>query len=166
MLKAGVKVGSARTSAKSLKEALANAASELKASAGQGAAILMEAVPSPTLLGLVREFQSAYPKTTVGIHDPAMRWQESAALEALGFKNAHVLNRFEEAEVVVAFDADPLGIEGDVVRNSKMFAAKRRSVDDKKTMSRVYVVEPAYTLTGAVADHRLSLRASAIGECL
>ncbi|MFZ9519462.1 MAG: TAT-variant-translocated molybdopterin oxidoreductase [Silvanigrellaceae bacterium] len=165
-LKAGQKVGSGRTTTKSLKEALANAATDLKASAGQGAAILMEAVPSPTLLGLVREFQAAYPKTTIAIHDPAMRWQESSALDTLGFKNAHIQNRFEEANVVVAFDADPLGIEGDVVRNSKMFAAKRRSVDDKKTMSRLYAIEPAYTLTGAVADHRLSLRASAIGECL
>jgi molybdopterin-containing oxidoreductase family iron-sulfur binding subunit len=166
VLKNGVKASAGRTTVKSIQSALSSLSEQLKASAGRGAAILMEAVPSPTLLGLVREFQAAFPKTTIAIHDPAMRWQESAALDSLGYKNAHLFHRLEEADIVVTFDADPLGIEGDVVRNSKMFAAKRRSVDESKSMSRVYAVEPAYTQTGAVADHRLSLPASAMGDCL
>ncbi|MEN9808630.1 MAG: hypothetical protein RLZZ488_197 [Pseudomonadota bacterium] len=166
VLKAGVKADGGKTTVKSLKAALAAAAAELKDNAGQGAALLMEAVPSPTLLGLVREFQSAYPKTTIAIHDPAMRWQEAAALESVGYKNAQLVNRFDDADVIVAFDADPLGLEGDSIRNSKMYAAKRRSVDETKKMSRLYVVEPAFSLTGAVADHRLSLRSSGIGECV
>lgn len=166
VLKAGVAASSSRGTLKAVKAALATAAAELKASAGQGVALLMEAVPSPTLLALVREFQADYPKATIAIHDPAMRWNESAALELIGFKNAELYHRFESANVIAAFDADPLGIEGDVVRNSKMFAAKRRSVDESKTMSRLYVVEPAFTNTGAVADHRMSLRSSAMGEAL
>lgn len=164
VLKNGTKAGGGKTSKKSISASLAEAAAELKGSSGQGVALLMEAVSSPTLLGLVREFQAAYPKSTVAIHDPAMNWQEKAALESVGFKNAHLVNQFDNAEVIVAVDADPLGLEGDVVRQSKMYAAKRRTVDESKKMSRLYVVEPAFTQTGAVADHRLSLRTSAMGE--
>ncbi|NBX16902.1 MAG: 4Fe-4S dicluster domain-containing protein [Proteobacteria bacterium] len=162
VLKAGVTADGSRLTSASLKAALANVAKEL--SAGQGTAILMEAVASPTLLSLVKEFKAAYPKTTIAIHDPAMRWNEAAALGSVGFDNCTLMNRFEEANVIVAVDSDPLGIEGDVIRNSKTYAAKRKTVDDKKAMSRLYAVEPAFTLTGAVADHRLSLRSSAMGE--
>ena len=168
VLKNGKSVEATRTTLKSLKAALAAASAELKANgtSGQGVALLMEAAPSPTLIGLVRDFQVAFPKATLAIHDPAMRWQETAALDSMGFKNAQLFYRLEEADVLAMFDADPLGIEGDVVRNSKMFAAKRRSVDESKTMSRLYVVESAFTNTGVVADHRLSLRSSAMGEAL
>jgi len=164
VLKSGVRTEGGRPTVKSIKAAMAGVSAEFKANAGQGAAILMEAVPSPTLLGLVREFQAAFPKTIVAIHDPAMTWHESAALESIGYKNSHLFHRLESADIVVALDADPLGLEGDVIRNSKMYATKRRSVDDKKSMSRIYAIEPAFTQTGAIADHRLSLRSSAMGE--
>jgi MoCo/4Fe-4S cofactor protein with predicted Tat translocation signal len=165
-LQNGKAVDSTRPTLKSLKEKLEAAAAEVRAGASQGSAILMEAVPSPTLLGLVRDFQAAYPKTLVAIHDPAMHWHERSALDSLGLKSAQLFHKLEEADVLAMFDADPLGIEGDVVRNSKMFASKRRSVDESRNMSRLYVVESAFTNTGVVADHRLSLRTSAIGEAL
>jgi len=164
VLKSGARTEGGRPTPKSIKAALAGVAAELKGNAGQGAAILMEAVPSPTLLGLVREFQASFPKTIVAIHDPAMTWNESAALESVGHKSSHLFHRLESADIIVALDADPLGLEGDVVRNSKMYATNRRSVDDKKSMSRVYAIEPAFTQTGAIADHRLSMRSSAMGE--
>lgn len=169
VLKNGKPAEATRATLKSLKAALGAASTELKANGtdgGQGVALLMESAPCPTLLGLVRDFQAVFPKATVAIHDPAMRWQETAALASVGFKNAQLLYRLEEADVLAMFEADPLGIEGDVVRNSKMFATKRRSVDDSKTMSRLYVIESAFTNTGVVADHRLSLRSSAMGEAL
>lgn len=166
LLKAGKPSELGKSSMKSLKAALSEAAAALKTNASSGVALLMEAVPSPTLSGLVRDFQTLHPKAIVAIHDPAMRWQESSALQAVGYKNAQLYSKLEEADVIACFDADPLGIEGDVVRNSKMFASKRRSVDENKTMSRLYVVEAAFTNTGVVADHRLSLRSSAIGEAL
>jgi MoCo/4Fe-4S cofactor protein with predicted Tat translocation signal len=169
VLKKGI-AQSSRPDAKGLKAALATAANEIKAThastGGQGLAVLLEAVPSPTLVGLLRDFQTTYPKATVAIHDAAMRWNEISALASSGFANAQLFHRLEEANVVACFDADPLGLEGDVVRNSKMYATKRKSVDEAKTMSRLYVAESAFTNTGVVADHRLSLRSSAMGEAL
>lgn len=166
VLQNGNAIGSG--SIKELKKSLADAAAKLKESAPDGSklALLVEATPSPTLNSVIKNFTSQFAGARVAIHDPAMRWQESEALALLGYKNAQLLTRLENADVIAAFDSDPLGLEGDVVRNSKMFAAKRRSVDESGIMSRLYVAEPAFTNTGAVADHRLSLRASAIGESI
>jgi len=168
VLQNGSAIGSGRINMKALNKTLAEAAAKLKETAGDGnkLGLLIEAVPSPTLNGVIKSFIDQYPGTKVAIHDPAMPWNESEALSLLGYKNAQILTRLENADVIAAFDADPLGIEGDVVRNSKMFATKRRSVDETGAMSRLYVAEPAFTNTGAVADHRMSIRASAIGEAL
>ena len=168
VLQNGNPIGSGRVSQKALNKSLAEAAAKLKEAAGSGnkLALLIEALPSPTHTAVLKNFIEQFPGTKIAIHDPAMRWNESEALSLLGYKNAQLLIRLENADVIAAFDADPLGIEGDVVRNSKMFAAKRRSVDENGTMSRLYAAEPAFTNTGAVADHRLRIRASAIGEAL
>jgi Fe-S-cluster-containing dehydrogenase component len=72
---------------------------------------------------------------------------------------------FDKARVIVCLDADPLLMDGDAIRNNRLFAAGR-DVDHSATMSRMYCVESDYSTTGACADHRMSLPSSRIASFL
>ena len=102
---------------------------------------------------------------------PAMRWAQYEPLlsEAQNFgtqisfgDNSRLVPRFERADVVLSLGSDFLDCgEGDVA-SSRAFASRRRVSSAKDTMNRLYVVENRYTLTGAMADHRLRIPASQI----
>ncbi len=67
---------------------------------------------------------------------------------------------FDQADVIVSLDADFLSAGPGAVRYARDFADKRRVTGPESTMNRLYVVESTPTVTGAMADHRLPLRAS------
>jgi Fe-S-cluster-containing dehydrogenase component len=71
---------------------------------------------------------------------------------------------FENADVVVALDADFLGCGPGRVRYARDFVDQRRVRGGRTTMNRLYVVESTPTLTGAMADHRLLAQPSEIGS--
>ena len=66
----------------------------------------------------------------------------------------------DQADVIVSLDADFLTAGPGAVRYARDFANKRRVTGPESTMNRLYVVESTPTVTGAMADHRLPLRAS------
>jgi molybdopterin-containing oxidoreductase family iron-sulfur binding subunit len=66
---------------------------------------------------------------------------------------------FDKADVVVALDADFLACGPSSVRYSKDFASRRRIDTPQDNLNRLYAVEPAHTVTGSNAEHRLALRA-------
>jgi Fe-S-cluster-containing dehydrogenase component len=67
------------------------------------------------------------------------------------------------ARVILSLDSDFLLTEAGAVLAARQFA-RGRAVDSNAgaSMNRLYVVEPSLSVTGANADHRLGLRASAI----
>jgi molybdopterin-containing oxidoreductase family iron-sulfur binding subunit len=67
--------------------------------------------------------------------------------------------RFDRSAVIVSLDADFLGPTArNFVQATRAFAESRRLSSPEDTMSRLYVVESAYSITGAMADHRKRLR--------
>ncbi|NNF04306.1 MAG: TAT-variant-translocated molybdopterin oxidoreductase, partial [Rhodothermales bacterium] len=69
--------------------------------------------------------------------------------------------RFSQAEVIVSLDADFLGPNDvNTVGNTREFAESRRVDEPTDTMSRLYVVESNYSITGGMADNRLRLKSS------
>ncbi|MCX7012490.1 MAG: molybdopterin oxidoreductase, partial [Candidatus Sumerlaeota bacterium] len=125
----------------------------LAAEGGKGFHVLSEAASSPTLLDL---------RARLGEKLPQMKWHE---YEAVSRDNEHEGTRLlfgvpyltrlalEPADVIVSLDADFLMNDPASVRLAREFAGRRRAEDGR--MSRLYVVESAYSITGAAADHRL-----------
>ena len=70
------------------------------------------------------------------------------------------LIHWQDADVVLSLDADPLGPGPDQLRIARAHAARR----DPQHRQRLYAVEPAWTLTGAAADFRRALTPSAVVE--
>jgi len=103
-------------------------------------------VASPTLLGQIAALKRQY---------PGMRWFAYDPLgEAEGARS--LIPRLDRASVVVCLGADPLGPGPMQIMASRAFVNGRMPASPGG-MSRLYAVEPAWTLTGANADHRLAL---------
>ena len=64
---------------------------------------------------------------------------------------------FTRARVVVSLGADFLGSEPGAVAAARRFAVTRRATSPETTLSRLYVVESNYSITGGMADHRLRM---------
>ena len=71
----------------------------------------------------------------------------------------NTLNDYQHAKVILALDADFLQTEPGMIRSTRLYARGRRMNTPNEPISRLYVVEPSYTTTGANADHRLRLPA-------
>jgi MoCo/4Fe-4S cofactor protein with predicted Tat translocation signal len=136
---------------------------ELKPDGGAGLRILSETIGSPTLGAQIRELLAGMPRAKWHQYDPASRENcYAGAALALG-SPAEVFYRFDQADVIVALDADVFGATtpGNV-RYARDFANGRRIRRAKAEMNRLYVAEPTPTPTGSIADHRLPVRASQI----
>jgi molybdopterin-containing oxidoreductase family iron-sulfur binding subunit len=71
---------------------------------------------------------------------------------------------FDRAEVILSLDSDFLGVEEDGTRHHRGFAKSRLSSGENPTMSRLYVVESQFTITGGMADHRLRWPSSQVAH--
>jgi len=65
--------------------------------------------------------------------------------------------RYDEAKTILSLDCDFIGGEEDAHNNIRRFAKGRKIEKPGDSMSRLYVVESLFTLTGVSADHRLRL---------
>ena len=126
-----------------------------KTEGGAGVRILMGRNCSPTFQRRLAAFRAGFPAAVVHrwepIHDDAER---AGARMAFG-RPLTPLPRLQDAEVILALDADPLGPGPDQIRLARGFAAKRNPRTGP--VSRLYVLEPGMTLTGASADRRAPL---------
>ena len=132
-------------------EFAASLARQLRESKGKGFAILSEDYASPSINMLYEHIRQTLPEAMIAVYEPTRPDSETIREE---------LN-LSVADVIVALNCDLLGTEDQGGRNRQQFAS-RRTPDGAKPMNRLYVVEPAPTITGASADHRLRLPASEI----
>ncbi|HEX8911449.1 MAG TPA: 4Fe-4S dicluster domain-containing protein, partial [Humisphaera sp.] len=120
-------------------------------------AVLAEPAAGPTALDLKQRFLTTFPKATWYEYDPLSRDAELEASRLMFGKPLRPVLHLDKAKAVVLLDADVLGLHPARVRNAADWAATRRSADADGTMSRVYLAETGFTLTGTVADERLPL---------
>jgi molybdopterin-containing oxidoreductase family iron-sulfur binding subunit len=128
---------------------------------GEGLAFLAETSTSPSRARLqnliIQKFSNAkwftYDAIDSDIH-------KRAATQAFGQPVRPVFN-FDKAKVILSLDCDFLGGEDDAHNHIRKYAAGRKPGEG---MSRLYAVESLFTLTGASADHRLRVPASAVAQ--
>jgi MoCo/4Fe-4S cofactor protein with predicted Tat translocation signal len=129
--------------------------------AGNGIAVLCEATNSPSMHAMRRNLNVIWPNGRFRWYeyDPVGNDPECAGLTAAFGRPMRPQYRFDKAKVVVTLDADFLGRHPAAVRSANDFATNRRPAPDGQ-MSRLYAFEGQVSLTGANADHRVSLRSS------
>jgi molybdopterin-containing oxidoreductase family iron-sulfur binding subunit len=133
---------------------------------GAGLAVLSESFSSPTLARLAAEFRARYPRATWATYDAVSDENRLAGLRQATGRDVDLLLRLDRAAVILCLDADPLLTDPEMIRHARGFASGRRAGTEGGAMNRLYAVEGVYSLTGAMADHRLRLPSAAIAPFL
>ena len=144
--------------------AIANARSDWQSNKGAGLRILTDAKTSPTFGAQMKALLGQFPQAKWYAHEPCGPYNARAGAQLSFGRNVNAVYRFDQADVIVALDADFLCSGSTSVRYGRDFAERRRIVNAQSEMNRLYVVESTPTNTGVMADHRLSLRGSEIEE--
>jgi molybdopterin-containing oxidoreductase family iron-sulfur binding subunit len=136
------------------------------ADGGAGLAVLSESFSSPTLARLASEFTTRYPQAIWATYEAVSDEHRLAGLRAATGRDLDLILRLDRASVILALDADPLLTDPEMIRHARGFADGRRAGASGGAMNRLYAVEAVYSLTGAMADHRLRLESRQIAPFL
>ncbi len=136
------------------------------ADGGAGLAVLSESFCSPTLARLSSELRARYPRLQWATYDAVSDENRLAGLRSATGRDLDLTLRIDKATVILALDADPLLTDPEMIRHTRGFAAGRRAGASGGEMNRLYAVEGVYSLTGAMADHRLRLESRQIAPFL
>ena len=126
---------------------------------GAGLRILTPNVTSPTLAAQLADFQKAFPAAKWIAWEPCSRENASEGARLAFGAPVETRYAFDKADVVLSLDADFLGGGPAQPRWIRDFTSRRC---DPAAFSRLYVVEPTPSLTGARADHRRPMRPAEI----
>ncbi len=126
---------------------------------GARLAFLLAPDASPTQAGLVRQIRARFPKARVHAWAPVTEENAAEGARIAFGRPLDVQPSLEQARAILSLDADFLSGQGDSLRLTREFARRR---DPAGEMSRLYVAEPAMTITGASADHRFRMRGSEV----
>ena len=133
-----------------------------EADGGAGLAILTESFSSPTLARLAAQVRERFPKVHWATYDAISDENRLAGLREATGRDLDLMLHFDRAAVILTLDADPLLTDPEMVRHARGFAAGRRAGLSGGVMNRLYAVEGVFSLTGAMADHRLRLQSRLI----
>ncbi len=118
---------------------------------------------SPTRNGLIAKVKAAYPGAEFFAYDALAGEGKEAADETVFGPGAVSVVDLSKAKRILSVDCDFLGSDS-VGEDSSWEFSKGRKVDGgaQKDMNRLYVVEPSFSLTGGMADHRYRLSSSQV----
>jgi molybdopterin-containing oxidoreductase family iron-sulfur binding subunit len=129
---------------------------------GAGLRILTETVTSPTLAHQLQSLLAALPSAKWHQYEPTARDNVREGARLAFEAEVDTQYRFDSADVILSLDAEFLVNIPGSLRYARQFADRRRVESGQKAMNRLYVIESSPTLTGTMADHRLSMRAGEV----
>ncbi len=135
-----------------------------KATQGAGLRILTETVSSAVLADQIKTLLAQYPNAKWVQWEPMSRDSVRAGATLAFGQNVHTQYHFDKAARVLSLDGDFLLTMPNHLRHARDFSDRRRVRRDTKEMNRLYVLESSPSITGAMADHKLPLRAGDIED--
>jgi molybdopterin-containing oxidoreductase family iron-sulfur binding subunit len=141
---------------------LSSALATEKGNGGSGVRLLTGTITSPTLGDQIKTFLKAYPMAKWVQYESVTRDNVGEGAKLAFGEYVNTVYRIDQADVIVALDADFLTSGPGCLRYARDFAKRRRVESPESKMNRLYAVESTPTSTGAMADHRLRPRAADI----
>ena len=138
-----------------------DAASALASAAqgdGAGLRILTETVTSPTLTQQLRSITERFPGAQWHQYDPLHADNAFEGAQLAFGEAVQVRYDLSQADTVLSLGADFLGSGPGKLRYSKDFARRRRALQARDDMNRLYQVESSPSISSILADHRVPLR--------
>jgi MoCo/4Fe-4S cofactor protein with predicted Tat translocation signal len=138
--------------------AMGNVRSQL-APKGTGIRILTETVTSPSLAAQLNELLAQFPEAKWYQYEPSNRDNSREGARLAFGRPVNPVYRVDQADVIVSLGADFLTSGPGHVRYAREFSSRRAIQGPSSSLNRLYAIESTTTSTGAMADHRLPLRA-------
>jgi molybdopterin-containing oxidoreductase family iron-sulfur binding subunit len=129
---------------------------------GDGLAFLVGETLSPTRERLRAGLEKKFPSMRWCVYEPLLSQEQTTGAQSAFGTGARLIPKLDRADVVLALDSDFLDCGQGDLESVQAFTARRRVKSSADNMNRLYVVENRFTLTGAMADHRLRCPASQI----
>ena len=129
---------------------------------GDGLAFLVGETYSPTRERLRTELEKIFPSMRWCVYEPLLSQEQFLATQSAFGAGARLVPKLDRADVILALDSDFLDCGQGDLESVRSFTSRRRGKSAADNMNRLYVVENRFTLTGAMADHRLRCPASQI----
>ncbi|MEM9326041.1 MAG: TAT-variant-translocated molybdopterin oxidoreductase [Bacteroidota bacterium] len=123
-------------------------------------ALVSNTISSPTTLSAIEVFKQKFESAAHIVYDQCSAHGVLEANARTWGKRAFPSYDFSKAKTIVSIGGDFLRNGVNKVVSDKQFASTRKLTGGKKDMSRLYVFESNYTLTGANADYRVRIKAS------
>ena len=140
-------------------QCLEDLSKKFTANQGEGLAFLAETSTSSSRARLQRIIAQKFPKSKWCTYDAIDSGIHQRAATAAFGQPVRPVFHFDKAKIILSLDCDFLGTEDDAHNHIRRFVKGRVPGD---SMSRLYVIESLFTLTGANADHRMRVPASMI----
>ncbi|MDP6796295.1 MAG: TAT-variant-translocated molybdopterin oxidoreductase [Candidatus Krumholzibacteria bacterium] len=131
---------------------------------GKGLAILSNSSSSLSREAFRSRLQKELPEALWLDHEPLSRETQTAGLEIAYGKRLRAQFDLSHAERIVCLDEDLFGQHPDALHLTRSFSRFRRA--EEGSMNRLYVLEPAFTMTGGMADHRKPLKVGEVDSFL
>src|SRR5262249_31491503 len=129
---------------------------------GEVLAFLVDETYSPTRQRLRSELEKTFPGMGWCVYEPLMSEEQAFATQSAFGAGARLIPKFDRADVILVLDSDFLDCGQGDLESVRAFTSRRRVKSAADNMNRLYVVENRFTLTAAMADHRLRCAASQI----
>lgn len=129
---------------------------------GEGLVFLGEQTSSPSFLALREAAMQALPKAGWHVWEPINEDNVFEGTRIAFGRPLRPLYDFSRADIIVSLDSDFLTWGPNRLAETRAFTRRRRVSAPGDSMSRLYVVEGVFSITGAKADHRLRLPSSRI----
>ena len=153
---------SSTSSLEQLEEAWGSLYDKYVGNEGEGLAVISQSSTAPTFVRLKKEFHKIFPKATWDVYDAVSDENIISGIKIATGSSAIPVYDYKKAKVILSLDSDFLLLESGVVKNSLGYANGRRVKSEKDKMNRLYIVESAMSVTGAMADHRIIIKNSEI----
>ena len=130
-------------------------------------AILSSTIMSPSAKTAIEEFINKYPGAQHIMYDAVSSASILRANEQAYGQKVIPNYKFDQAEVIVAFNADFLGTWISPVEYAHQYAKNRKIKDAKNAkMSRHYQIESYMSMTGSNADNRIMVKPSELSAAI
>lgn len=133
---------------------------------GEGLYLLTQTITSPTLVSQLQALGKRFPHAHWHQYQSIDRDNKYEGTRLAFGESLETRCHLDRAQVILSLDADFLGLPPGRVRYARDFATGRRVAPGqpgKARMNRLYMAGSTPTMTGAMADHTLSLRAGQVG---
>jgi MoCo/4Fe-4S cofactor protein with predicted Tat translocation signal len=131
---------------------------------GAGLRILTDTITSPSLGAQIRKLLAQYPEAKWHQYEPCGGDSAREGSRLAFGRPVNAVYRVDRANVIVSLDSDFLVSSPGHVRYAREFSSRRAIENTSASPNRLYTIESMPTSTGAMADHRLPMRSSEIGD--